>query len=118
MPQMEEFFEEKHRAVASPAKQGPFLSPTCLFTESNLRQSAPSADSRLKAKRRARLVSPKSDEGGKDAPYQSSHPAFPFSVILRPSDQLAVGVEGQLQHLVVEARTDGLARAEAVVAII
>jgi len=43
---------------------------------------------------------------------------LPFSVILRPGNQCAVGVEGQLQHLVVVAASGGLARAEAMVAAI
>src|ERR1035437_10729272 len=43
---------------------------------------------------------------------------LPFSVILRPVNQRAVGPEGQLQHLVVEVGSDGLARAEAMVAAV
>ena len=44
-------------------------------------------------------------------------PTLLFSKILRPRSQLAVGVEGQLQHLVVVAGSDGLVRTEAVIAI-
>ena len=43
---------------------------------------------------------------------------LPFSVILRPVNQRAVGAEGQLQHVVIVAGYDGLARTEAMVAII